>query len=362
MILPSAPQSPLGMLQNNQRIYELFTEMKRQIAFLATRMQALTIEQSGDIKEPQLPDDQFTTPLKLPSKGFAKTGAMPTENLRKLKGMMGKFATELLEIIPISESGTPRGYLHVHKGYKMQTDLSMIQKITSGLVENITDESIILNHSPELIRMLPNQAIIINPILFVYCHLKQSIHHNWDILNIIFQYYLDEWYDLFRTPQFDVKQCAAIKDNAIILTNQNVAYFVLDGKIVMKSGVPQAITMTGDSKLKAIPKAGIGEFRRIETSETVAKIIKDARILGGHTAIEYTKSDMEDGIKILQSIGYLAFDEHHAILRQLQRQMEEMEAVMTQSPVSPVSPSVQAKEELALRRFLLHQVILWLPK
>ncbi len=343
---PQSPQSPSVLLQSNERIYGLLTEMKRQIAFLTGKMQALSIEQSGDIKELQLPDDPLTTPLKLtktPSKAFAKTGATPTGGLKQAHQMMGKSATEMLGLIPISSSGTPRGYLAVGSGYKMQTDLFEIQRITSGIVENIADDAIVLNHSPELIRMLPNQAIVINPILLVYCHLKQSIHHNWDILNIIFQYHLDEWYDLFITPQFDAKRCGVIKDNAVVLTSQTVAYFVLNGKIVMKNGAPQAIIMTGDSKLETIPEAKTGEFRRIETSETVAKIVKNARTLGGHAAIEYTKSDMEDGIKILQNIGYLAFDEHHTILRQLQRQMEEIESVMTESPVSPTAPDVASQ-------------------
>ncbi len=41
--------------------------------------------------------------------------------------------------------------------------------------------------------------------------------------------------------EFDIKKCVEITGEAVILTNNNKAYFILNGKIVMRNNKPQHV-------------------------------------------------------------------------------------------------------------------------
>lgn len=90
--------------------------------------------------------------------------------------------------------------------------------------------------------------------------------------------------DLYLMLEFDSNKnkCNEIKGNAVILTNENEAYFVVNGKLVTKKDdKPQVV--------EGIDRQGIiqckrGEFRKIESpKEDINKIIQEAILKGGHT-------------------------------------------------------------------------------
>ncbi len=48
-------------------------------------------------------------------------------------------------------------------------------------------------------------------------------------------------YDLYLISTFDADKCNEIKGNAVILTNENTAYFIIDGNLVIKDDKPQVV-------------------------------------------------------------------------------------------------------------------------
>ena len=47
--------------------------------------------------------------------------------------------------------------------------------------------------------------------------------------------------DLYLMSEFNIKHCEEIKGNAVILTNQNTAYFIISNQIVMNENKPQTV-------------------------------------------------------------------------------------------------------------------------
>lgn len=52
----------------------------------------------------------------------------------------------------------------------------------------------------------------------------------------------EECYELFLIEKFDLKECQKIKGNAIVLTDDNIAYFIVNGKISLDEDKPKIIS------------------------------------------------------------------------------------------------------------------------
>ena len=88
-------------------------------------------------------------------------------------------------------------------------------------------------------------------------------------------------YDLYLMSKFDIDQCKEIKGNAVILTNENTAYFIIEGKIVEKNEKPytvKSINCQGISSSDSTkPKKYTG------SKQVKEKIIKESILKGGQS-------------------------------------------------------------------------------
>lgn len=95
-------------------------------------------------------------------------------------------------------------------------------------------------------------------------------------------------YDLYLMSKFDIDQCKEIKGNAVILTNENIAYFMIEDKIVIKNEKPHAVESINRQGISSSDSTKPTKYTGSE--QVKEKIIKESTLKGGHTQVkdEYT--------------------------------------------------------------------------
>ncbi len=102
--------------------------------------------------------------------------------------------------------------------------------------------------------------------------------------------------DLYLMSEFDNKHYEIIENDAVILTNNNTAYFILNGKITMEDGKPQAVNGINRQNLELTQSV---EPIRLSGGESKKwKIFKEAILKGGH--IEVIDDHLRDRNKELR--------------------------------------------------------------
>lgn len=81
-------------------------------------------------------------------------------------------------------------------------------------------------------------------------------------------------YELYLSTEFDVNQWEEIKGNAVILTNKNTAYFVIDNKLVTKDEKPQIV--------EAVSRQGIPLCSSIKPVKYTNSVQKKRNHPGSH--------------------------------------------------------------------------------
>ena len=90
-------------------------------------------------------------------------------------------------------------------------------------------------------------------------------------------------YDLYLMSTFDSNKCNEIKENAVVLTNENTAYFIINGNLVIKDDKPQVVEV---SDRQGIAQCNPDEFKKIESpKDAVDKIIQESTLKGDHAQI-----------------------------------------------------------------------------
>jgi serine/threonine protein kinase len=88
--------------------------------------------------------------------------------------------------------------------------------------------------------------------------------------------------DLYLMSEFDIRQCEQeIKGNAVILTNQNTAYFIINDKIIMDDLKPQIVQAINRQKIP--PCSSIKPKKYTLREKKKEKIINESVSKGGHT-------------------------------------------------------------------------------
>ena len=88
-------------------------------------------------------------------------------------------------------------------------------------------------------------------------------------------------YDLYLMSKFDIDQCKEIKGNAVILTNENTAYFMIEDKIVIKNEKPHAVESINRQGISSSDSTKPTKYTGSE--QVKEKIIKESTLKGGHT-------------------------------------------------------------------------------
>ena len=91
----------------------------------------------------------------------------------------------------------------------------------------------------------------------------------------------EEGYDLYLISKFNIEQCKEIKGNAVILTDENTAYFIIEDKIVMRDEKPQAVENINRQKIESSDSIGPTEYT--VSKKKKEKVIKESTLKGGHT-------------------------------------------------------------------------------
>ena len=89
-------------------------------------------------------------------------------------------------------------------------------------------------------------------------------------------------HDLYLMSEFDIEQCKEIKGNAVILTDKNTAYFIIDGKIIIKDGKPQAVEGINRQGIKFSDSIGPTKYTDSE-QEKEKKVIIESTLKRGYT-------------------------------------------------------------------------------
>ena len=91
-------------------------------------------------------------------------------------------------------------------------------------------------------------------------------------------------YHLYLMSKFDFDKCKEIKGSAVVLTDENIAYFIIDGNPVIKDDKPQIVKV---SDRQGIAPCNPDEFRKVESpKDAIDKIIQEATLKGGHAQFE----------------------------------------------------------------------------
>ena len=88
-------------------------------------------------------------------------------------------------------------------------------------------------------------------------------------------------YDLYLMPKFNIDQCEEIKGNAVILTDENTAYFIIEDKIVIKNEEPQVVASINRQKIRDSDSTKPKKYTDSERKKE--KIIKESTLKGSHT-------------------------------------------------------------------------------
>ena len=87
--------------------------------------------------------------------------------------------------------------------------------------------------------------------------------------------------NLFLVSEFNIDQCKRIKGNAVILTDQNTAYFIYDSQIVIKDEKPQ--TVENINRLEILPGESIKPVEYTASVKLKEAIVSESIKRGGHT-------------------------------------------------------------------------------
>ncbi len=89
-------------------------------------------------------------------------------------------------------------------------------------------------------------------------------------------------HDLYLMSNFDIEKCKEIKGNAVILTDKNTAYFIIDGKIITKDEKPLAVEDINRQGIKFSGSIGPTKYTDSE-QEKEKKVIVESTLKRGYT-------------------------------------------------------------------------------